>query len=128
MHLAQLLNRDFRFGFHHFEPAKPILDSISDFYDHEIELYSRRFRVDEKEGVMTLSLDLPGFKSADLDIELEQGILKIKAKNARDEFEASVNVGREMDPDTVAAKLEDGILSVSLGKHASAKPRKVTVK
>lgn len=126
--LAQLLNRDFNLGFHHFEPHKPLVDSLADLYDHEVSLYSRRFRLDEKDGVTTLSLDLPGFKSADLDISLERGILTIKAKSARDEIDSSINVGVEIDPDKADAKLEDGVLTISLHQLESTKARKVPVK
>jgi HSP20 family molecular chaperone IbpA len=128
MSLIRLLNRDFNIGYHHFTPNKPFADSLVDFFDHEVDLYSRRFRVDEKDGVTTLSLDLPGFKSTDLDIQLERGILTIKAKNARDEIDSSINVGVEMDPDKVEAKLEDGVLTLTLHRLESTKARKVAVK
>lgn len=125
-HYLSRFNRDLSFGFHHFEPIAS--DSISRFFNHEVSLYSRRFEASEIKGVLTLTLELPGFKPADLDVQLEKGLLTVKAKNARDEIEQSINVGRDVDPDLLEATLVDGILTLKLPKLASAQPRKVNVK
>ncbi len=124
--LLHYINRDFQLGYHHFEPVKS--DSVARFFNHEVSLYSRRFRMDEKNGVTTLFLDLPGFKSADLSIKLEKGILTVAAKNEENDFDQSINVGRDVDPDKVEATLDLGVLTIKLHKLPSAQARAIPVK
>ena len=121
-------NRDFDLGFHSFRVFDPLPISLSRFFDHEFDAYSRRFEVTEKENGFELTLELPGFKSADLDVQLEKGLLTVKAKNERDEVESSISVGQDIDPEKVDAVLENGLLVISLHKRESTKPRKVIVK
>lgn len=127
--LNRYLNPDFRVGYHSFEPF-PV--SLRSFFDHEFDTYARRFKATEENGSLVLSLDLPGFKPADVDIQLERGVLTVHArsatKNAKDEIEQSVTVGDDIDPDKVEAKLEDGVLTLTLGRHEATKPRKIAIK
>lgn len=119
------LNRNFDVGYHHFEP---LATSLANLFDYEINSYSRRFEAGEKDGNLTLTLELPGFKQSDVDIKLERGILTVSAKNARDEITQSINVGRDIDADKVEAKLEDGLLQIVLPKLDAAKPKRILLK
>jgi HSP20 family molecular chaperone IbpA len=123
--LNRFLNPDFRVGYHSFAPFPA---SLSDFFDYELGTYTRRFKATEENGNLILSLDLPGFKQAEVEVELENQVLTVRAKNAKDEVEQSVTVGDDIDPDKVEAKLEDGVLTLILGRHEAAKPRKITIK
>lgn len=124
-YLAPHRNRDFDVGFHSFRPF-PI--SLSRFFDHELESYSRRFEMGEENGVLTLTLELPGFKREDIDIHFERGLLTLVAKNSRDEITQSVNVGSDVDTDKVEATLENGLLKLVLPRLESSKPRKILIK
>lgn len=119
------LNPDFQVGFHHYDPF-PL--NLRSFFDHEFDSYSRRFKVGEKEGNLTLSLELPGFKQDEVDVQLEKGVLTVSAKNTEDEVSQSITVGEDVDPDKVEAKLEHGILRLGLPRRESAKPRKISIK
>jgi HSP20 family molecular chaperone IbpA len=118
-------NRDFDLGFHAFRTF-PL--ALSTLFDHEFDSFSRRFKVTEKGEGFELVLDLPGFKSSDLDVQLEKSILTVRAKNESDEVENSITVGNDIDPEKVDAVLENGRLVITLSKRESAKPRKVIVK
>lgn len=123
--LRAFLNGDFDLGFHHFEPYR---ETLIKAFDDQLETYSRRFEATEKDGVITLTLVLPGFKSSEVDVQLDKGLLKVHAKSGAREIEQSINVGQNIDGDKVEASLEHGILTVTLHKFAADKPRKVTVK
>lgn len=123
--LHDFVNRDFTIGYHHFEPLSKTIERL---VNDEFDSFGRRFEVSEKDGVLTLEFELPGFKQTDLDLQLTKGLLSIKAKNARGEVERSVNVGTEIDVDKVEATLENGLLTVKLPRAESSKPRKVPVK
>ncbi len=123
--LRAFLDGDFSIGFHHFEPYQ---ETILRAFDHQLETYSRRFEATEKDGVTILTLVLPGFKQSEVDVELEKGILTVRAGKGDKQVEQSINVGYDIDGDKVGATLENGILTITLVKLESAKPRKVVVK
>jgi len=118
-------NRDFDLGFHSFRTF-PV--ALSSFFDHELDSFARRFEVGEENDNLTLTLELPGFKQSEIDVKLEKGILTVAAKNARNEVSQSITVGSDIDGEKVEAKLEDGILTLTLPKLESAKPRKIAIK
>ena len=120
--------RDPNLGFHSFRAFDSLPLALSTLFDHEFDSFSRRFKVTEKGEGFELVLDLPGFKSADLDIQLEKTVLTVRAKNEQDEVENSITVGSDIDPEKVEATLENGRLVIRLQKRESAKPRKVVVK
>lgn len=120
------INHDFEVGLHHFEPFRA---TVCDFVTQEFDRYSRRFELTEKEGILVLTLELPGFASGDLSIKFDRGLLTVTASNKeRDEEEHSVNVGRDVDPDKVGATLDKGVLTLKLHRLESAKARDIPVK
>jgi HSP20 family protein len=89
--------------------------------------------------------DLPGFKKEDVDVTLENQTLTISAQR-KEEHNGSENKGdwllRErrysrflrsftlpptVDEQSVNAKLQDGMLTITLNKREETKPRKVQV-
>ncbi len=124
-YINRYLNPDFRVGFHSFEPFQV---SLRSFFDHEVDAYERRFKVGDENGNLILSLDLPGFKQGEVDVQLEKSVLTVRAKNEEDEIEQSITVGDDVDPDLIDAKLENGLLKLVLPRRESAKARKIAIK
>ena len=95
-------------------------------------------RVLEARGVPSLfedddnfyvQMELPGVKKDHLGIELTGNQLDVTVKTGEEGAETrSVTVPDGVDPARVSAKLEDGILTVTLGKHEAQKPRVIKVK
>jgi len=92
----------------------------------------------EDEGHYHARLELPGVKKEDLSVELHDHQLTISCerKTAADKPNASaetavykrvVTVPDGIDADHVVAKLDDGILTVTLPKSADRKPRQIAV-
>lgn len=81
------------------------------------------------------SFEVPGVKKEDVKIELNNGLLTVSAekreKNADGEssfsVSRSVSVPDGVNADTIAAKLEDGILKVTLPKAEHRKPRTIAL-
>ena len=81
-------------------------------------------------------VELPGVKKGDLSLELNDGTLLIgfERDSKADENQESavwkraVTVPDGVDAAKVSAKLEDGILTVTLPKSEARKPRKISVK
>ena len=89
--------------------------------------------------------DLPGVKPADVGIELDQDVLRIKGERhaeaapesetrgrrlerAHGTFERSLRLPEDADPDAVEARGEHGVLHVRIGKQAAVAPRRIEVR
>ena len=101
--------------------------------------------VRETESSYELDIDLPGFKKDEISVELKNGCLNISAAKGLDKEEKdkdgkyirqeryagscsrSFYVGTDVDPAEVAAKFENGILSISVPKASRQLPAKSTV-
>ncbi|MFH1843180.1 MAG: Hsp20/alpha crystallin family protein [bacterium] len=91
-----------------------------------------------------IRLEVPGFSNDDLSLEVEDQVLTIKAQREQEIPEGykahrkellnkqavrrSFNLGKEIDADNISAKLEGGILVVTLPKTEKVLPRRIEVK
>ncbi len=91
----------------------------------------------------TLVAEMPGVKENDVELEVKDGTLTLKAHQKKEEessdatyrvrefserhFERSFKVGRTVDQDNITAKLEDGLLRVTLPKREDAKAKTVKI-
>ncbi|WP_309387756.1 Hsp20/alpha crystallin family protein [Cerasicoccus frondis] len=98
----------------------------------------RGFRVDvydDNSEVYQVVAEVPGVAKEDIDIQLEKDVLTITAKRKVKQGESeqsaqysrSVTINDEINADKITAKLEDGILTVSLPKAEARKPKSITV-
>ena len=101
--------------------------------------------VDVREDVdhLYVEAELPGYKKDEIDITLEKGVLTVTAeKQAAGEasqgewllrerrfakFARSFKLPPTVDESAVDAKLEDGVLKLTLNKRPESKPRKIVV-
>jgi HSP20 family protein len=94
----------------------------ADLYEDEHNYYAR--------------FELPGLKKDDVDLELENSVLTISSVNveksdqseSRMSFQRSISVPDGVNLEAVTAALKDGVLTVTLPKAESRKPRQITVK
>ena len=131
-----------------------------DFFDDDFmrfpawggrELYGKHAKnlmktdVRETENTYEVDIDLPGFKKDEIDVDLKDGYLTIRASKGLDKDQKdkegkyirqeryagacsrSFYVG-EVEPDQVSAKYEDGILKISVPKQAKKElPKSTTI-
>ncbi len=92
---------------------------------------------------IALKLEVPGIRQGDLDIRVENQILTVsgerkfeaeeKEENFRrierrfGSFVRSFTLPQTVDPDTVKASYENGVLNISISKKAEAKPKQIKV-
>jgi HSP20 family protein len=101
--------------------------------------------VRESNDEIRVTAELPGLKSEDVTVTLENGVLSISGEKKQEvqegkedgnyylferrygRFERSFTLPRTVDADRIKARFEDGVLTVTLPKAENAKPRRVPV-
>ena len=102
------------------------------------------FEVKETSDSFVVKADLPGVAEADLDINVHNNVLTVTgARQAEDRkdgesytlyerqfgsFSRSFSLPDMADGERIEAKLENGVLTLTIGKKAEAKPRKIALK
>ena len=107
--------------------------------------YLAPYGVDVREDADHISVEaeLPGFRKEDIDITLENQMLTITAERKADaknekggyllherrysRFQRGFTLPPTVDEQSVNAKLNDGVLTITLNKREETKPRKVNV-
>jgi len=108
-----------------YAPSQRLYDILTETFDG----YSRRIEIDEQDNVYVATLELPGFKKEEVDVTLDNQFLVIKAKNAKSEVSKTLDLALwEIDFSKIDARLEHGLLTVTLSKTERAKPSKIEIK
>lgn len=98
--------------------------------------------ISEDDNSLYVEAELPGFKREEIDVTLEQGVLRISAERKAQEakgqrhlterqftrVERSFTLPTAVDESKIEAHLEGGVLHLTLPKTAEVKPRKIEVK
>lgn len=81
------------------------------------------------DNALTLSLEIPGFKQSEVSVEVRNGFIVIKAKNDKQSLSESFSINSDIDIDKIEAKLENGILTLTLPKVSeSTTSKKIEIK
>ncbi len=123
-------------------PSRIFFDNFFDDFEPPKKL-DKMMKCDiyEKEGKYILEMDVPGFKKEDINMELENGYLKVSAEKTldSDEKENKKYVRRErhsftkcersfyvgdVSEDDIKAKFKNGILEISVPKEEKKKEDK----
>ena len=100
--------------------------------------------VAETDTAYQVKAELPGIRKEDLDVTVDDGVLTIKAahndnreqtengqlirqERSYGKFVRSLNLGANVDEETIAAEYRDGVLHITLPKAKEVQPRKVEV-
>jgi HSP20 family protein len=96
----------------------------------------------ETEDALTVVMEVPGVNTDAVDISVENQVLKIEAKIDPSKYDGieplytEYNVGHfarsftlsnKIDQEQISAKLEDGVLTLTLKKAKEAVPHKISV-
>lgn len=86
------------------------------------------FETTQTEQGVTITADIPGVKATDLDISVDTAVLTIKGtRKDYGKFTKSYELADTLDPETLTASLEDGVLTITIGKMPKAQPRRIAV-
>jgi HSP20 family molecular chaperone IbpA len=74
-------------------------------------------KVEQNEAAWTLSLDVPGVTREQLTIDVDGAVVRVAtAKEAARQYTAAYELPAEIDAEATSAKLENGVLTLTLGK------------
>ena len=127
-----------------FSMARELLSWDPLFGGRPASAFSPAFEVKETADAFILKADLPGVVEADLDINVHNSVLTVSGSRQAEErregesyalyerqfgsFSRSFSLPDMADGERIEAKLENGVLTLSIAKKAEAKPRKIALK
>lgn len=98
----------------------------------------------ERPDELVIVADVPGATADGVNIQFERGRLSVEAavRPRREEgrtnylareycvgcYQRSFEVNEQIDADKITAKIENGVLTITLPKAEAVRPRKITVK
>lgn len=78
---------------------------------------ARNVDVAQDENAWTVTLDLPGVAKEELAVDIEGSIVRIETRaEAKRRFKAAYELPQDIDAQASGAKLENGILTLTLAK------------
>ncbi|MDK9698822.1 MAG: Hsp20/alpha crystallin family protein [bacterium] len=106
-------------------------------------LWSPRIDVVEDKENYRVRLDLPGIRKEEIKITLRENVLTVSGERTEEakqdgdtyhvlerrfgKFSRSLTLPSNVDASKIAAKMTDGVLTVTLPKAEEAKPREITI-
>jgi len=106
----------------------------------ENDQHTLNVNIHEEDDAFVLSALVPGLKADDLNIQVLDDVLHIEGEYKLDEnqylmqelphgsFSRSLRLPVSIEADSVEAKIKDGVLTLTLPKAESAKPKRISIK
>lgn len=126
-----------------FQVARDLLSWDPFFGNRQVSAFVPAFEVKETNDAFILKGDLPGVAEPDLDIAVHNNVLTVSGQRQAEErkegdsyalyerqygsFTRSFSLPDTADGERVEAKLDHGVLTLTIWKKAEAKPRKIAV-
>jgi len=112
--------------------------------ESEISYWTPQANLAETQEGFEVTLDLPGLKPEDFNVELRHGDLWISGQRSEEheksgktwhrverhfgEFRRVIRLGDDVNSESVSAEYKDGVLRIHVPKSETAKSRKIEVK
>ena len=105
-------------------------------------LFQPQTDIFETSEALTLVLEMPGVEKKDLDISLENNVLRVDGRIDFSKYEGmdplyteynvghytrSFNLSNKIDQEHIGAQLDDGVLTLTLPKAKEAQPRRISI-
>lgn len=121
-------------------PSRLFFDSLLDDYEDSRFKKSMKCDIFEKDGNYNVVMDIPGFKKGDINIECDNGVIKISCEKKEEEneeddkkyirkervyekCERSFNFG-DIKEDEIEAEFTDGTLKLVIPKQEKVDTKK----
>jgi HSP20 family protein len=96
----------------------------------------------ESDDVLTIVMKMPGVDREGVDVNVENGVLRVEGRLDFSKYEGmqpvyteynighyrrSFSLSSKIDQDRISAQMQDGVLTLLLPKAEEAKPRRISV-
>jgi HSP20 family protein len=127
--------QSYPFGFAQGKPFRRVARRWAEQPQHN----SLNVNVREEEDAYILSALVPGLQAENLNIQVLENVVSIEGEYQAEEtefllkelpngsFRRSLRMPSEIEADKVEAKIVDGVLTLSLPKAESARPKKIKI-
>lgn len=75
-----------------------------------------------------VEMPIAGFAPNQIEVTVEDGVLTASGKTEKRSFRRSVVLPEDVDPDAIDARVEHGLLTLTLKLHPKAQPKRIEVK
>ena len=128
-------NRDLWEDFENFFNASPFFNSNYPLYQFDNGAYRPAVDLYEDESNYLVRAEIPGFKKKELKVELKEDQLVLKGERKEQgedgkstvSFHRSVSLPTAIEAKNISAKYESGLLTVTIPKAETAKPRQIEI-
>jgi HSP20 family protein len=121
---------------HRYPPTRTWVSEINRFIDRNVanpnfNTYPREL-YQESESAWILRLDLPGYDRSDINLKLTDRILELVAETQSEnafgwKVERTWKLGNDVNASAIMARLENGVLELTLPKKPLAVPQPTTI-
>lgn len=110
-------------------PWTPFRDLLGfDPFQHLRSNMAFEYDVTRTESGYEVEVPVPGYKPSQIDVTFKDGVIAVSGKSDRRTFSRSFTVPEEVDPETIEARVQDGMLVLSLARRPEAQPKRIQVK
>lgn len=107
---------------------KPVIKYFGNFDPTTGKLLGEGWRIppieknyDDKNNVWNVVIDLPGIKKENISLSATTTYINIEATSKKRKYKHKVDFDQEIDPESVKAKFNNGILQISVNPKAPIK-------
>jgi HSP20 family protein len=121
-----------------------LMERFGDVDNGESRMFAPRVNIAETDKAYEVTVDLPGLKAEDFNIEFKDGQLWISGERQHEseekgktyhrvernygQFRRVIALGADVDAEGVEANYRDGVLTLNVPKVAAVQPRRIAVK
>lgn len=120
-----------------YQPALSWVNELDRIFDRSLfnpaQATGPRESFNESENAWLLRLDLPGFSKADVALTVNDRTLQLTAETPPErpfggKFERQWKLGNDVDATAISARLENGVLELTLPKRPEVVAQPTTIK
>lgn len=85
------------------------------------------FEINKTDSGYAVDVPVAGYAPDQIEVSIEDRVLTLSGHSEKRNFTRSLLIPEEIDAETIGAKVEHGMLTITLNVHPKAQPRKIAV-
>jgi HSP20 family molecular chaperone IbpA len=85
------------------------------------------FEINKTDSGYAVEVPVAGYAPDQIEVSIEDRVLTVSGHSEKRNFTRSLLIPEEIDVETIGAKVEHGMLTITLNVHPKVQPRKITV-